>query len=375
MNSLERKEIRYQRRKAKRDKKKQKFIESLGTFDEVLSFINLYYSFYLCRKGVCWKASVQAFETNLGVNISILYEKLQNETWKSKGFMKFLLSERGKVRQIQSVHISERVIQRALCDYYLVPLLTRSLIYDNGASLKNKGVDFAINRLKKHLIQHMKKYGNNGYILLYDFTNYFGNISHEQLYKMIDKEITDDRIRKLYHQLIDAFDEGLGLGSQVSQISAVYFANKIDHYFKDKKGIKGNARYMDDGYIISHDLNFIKECEEDLKRLCKEYRIVLKSHKIKICKIKHGFTFLKKTFVCRDNNTIDVKLSNKAFKATKRRLKKMYDKKLPYKQVKTSYDSWRGTTKIYSNYKKVSAVDRYFNKLFIEPFVRGETYG
>lgn len=375
MTSLERKEKRYQRRKAKRNIKKQEFIGSLGSFDDVFSFENLYYSFYLCRKGVRWKASVQGFEANLGVNIYNLLNQLHNDKWKTKGFKKFILSERGKVRQIQSVHISERVIQRTLCDHYLVPLLTQKLIYDNGASLKGKGVDFAINRLKKHLNKHIKKYGNKGYILLFDFTNYFGNISHEQLYKMVDEEIKDDRIKKLYHQLIDAFDEGLGLGSQVSQISAVYFANKIDHYFKDKKGIKGYARYMDDGYIISDNLDFIKECENDLKELCKKYKIVLKPHKIKICKIDHGFTFLKKTFICKDNGIIDIKLLNKAFKATKRRLKKMYDKKLPIKEVWTSYNSWRGTTKNYSNRNRVYAVDRYYNKLFIEPFVRGEYYG
>ena len=85
MTSLERKEKRYQRRKAKRNIKKQEFIGSLGSFDDVFSFENLYYSFYLCRKGVRWKASVQGFEANLGVNIYNLLNQLHNDKWKTKG--------------------------------------------------------------------------------------------------------------------------------------------------------------------------------------------------------------------------------------------------------------------------------------------------
>ena len=45
INSKERHEARYQRRKAKRDKKKKEFIESLGTYEEIFSFENLYESF------------------------------------------------------------------------------------------------------------------------------------------------------------------------------------------------------------------------------------------------------------------------------------------------------------------------------------------
>lgn len=208
MNSQERKEARYQRRKAEREAKRKNFTDGLGTFDDIFTFVNLYDAFHICKKGVRWKASIQAYETNLPVNSYDLYRRLKAGTWKTKGFTKFHLSERGKVRLIQSVHISERCIQRTLCDKYLVPLLSRSLIYDNGASLKGKGMRFAIDRIRKHLKDHQREHGDAGYILLYDFTNYFGNISHEKLFEMIDPKITDDKIRALTHQLINAFDEG-----------------------------------------------------------------------------------------------------------------------------------------------------------------------
>jgi hypothetical protein len=53
-------------------------------------------------------------------------------------FVEFDLSEQGKTRHIKSVHISERVVQKYLCGNALVPVLSRSLIHDNRASVKTK---------------------------------------------------------------------------------------------------------------------------------------------------------------------------------------------------------------------------------------------
>lgn len=371
MTSEDRSEIRYQRRKARRKQNELRLIQRLGNFEDVFSYMNLYNAFKLCKEGVRWKASIQSYEVNLPINIYESWYKLNNGKWKTKGFTKFLLSERGKTRQIQSVHISERCIQRAFCDNYLVPILERSLIFDNGASIKNKGTQFSINRLKKHLKKHYNLFGNSGYVLLFDFSNYFGNISHQKLFEMVDYKIHDDKIRVLYHQLIDAFDQGIGLGSQVSQISAVYFANRLDHIFKEKERIKGYARYMDDGYIISNDLDCIKRCEKILYKECKKLGIIINPKKIKICKLSHGFTFLKKKFILTDDGAVIIRLTSKSYKAVRRRLKKMKEKNLPFKDVYNSYMSWKGSLKNYKYKRSVINTDKYFNDLFIKPFIEG----
>lgn len=369
MTSNERREIRYQRRKDKREKKKQKFIKSLGTYNDVFTYKNLYDSFYYCKQGVRWKASIQSYEVNLPINTFEIYNKLKDFSWKSKGFTTFKICERGKMRKIQSVHISERCIQRCFCDNYLVPLLSHNLIYDNGASLKGKGTDFAIKRLKKHLKDYYKHNGNNGYILMFDFSNYFGNIDHNILFNQVDKLIDDVNIKNLYHQLIDAFSAGLGLGSQVSQISAVSFANEIDHYFKDKCGIRQYARYMDDGYIIEKSLSKIKEYKLALYELCNKLNIKINEKKIKICKISHCFTFLKKRIRLTKTGQVVIRLNRKSIFAVKRRLRKMKEKlligKLSYKNIENSYKSWKYTNKKYKVYKALKRLDKYFNKLFV----------
>ena len=121
MTSEERREIRFKRRKAKRLAKKEKLIQECNDFNKVFSYNNLYNSFKKCKKGVNWKSSIQVFRFSFCKNISILYKQLHNNKYKSKGFYEFDLNERGKIRHIKSVHISERCVQKTLCDNSLIP--------------------------------------------------------------------------------------------------------------------------------------------------------------------------------------------------------------------------------------------------------------
>ena len=72
---------------------------------------------------------------------------------------------------------------------------------------------------------------------------------------------------------------GVGLGSQVSQNIALDFASPIDHYIKDKLGVRGYARYMDDGYVISDSLEFLKGLHDTLVELSNEMGIELNEKK------------------------------------------------------------------------------------------------
>ena len=107
-----------------------------------------------------------------------------------RGFHEFQLYERGKLRNISSVHISERVIHKSLSVNALVPALTPSFILDNSANTKGRGTDFAIRRLKKQLVAHYRAHGKSGYILLIDFSNYFASIAHDPLKETFEPRLT-----------------------------------------------------------------------------------------------------------------------------------------------------------------------------------------
>lgn len=367
----ERLEGRYQRRKAERDRKRREKLSEYDDYERVISLNALNDAADEAMKGVAWKASVQRYNMTRMLNIYRTHEKLKAGKDIRKGFICFDLIERGKLRHIKSVHFSERVVQKSICKNALYPILTNSLIYDNGASQKGKGTHFALNRMTVHLRRHIHRHGREGGILLIDFSDYFGNVDHEVLKDIYQKSFRDERLRDLGISFIDAFgDKGLGLGSETSQINAVTLRNALDHYIKEVLGIKGYGAYMDDSYLIHEDIEYLKECLVKIEEFCKRYGIVLNKKKTKICDLKHGFTYLKTRFFITETGHIIKKPCRIAItrerKKIKRQAKLLREGVLTFKDVRTSYASWRGSMIHRDAYRTIKNMDELFNSLFID---------
>lgn len=349
MTSTERHEQRYQRRKAARAAKKRQAFASCNDFDAVFTYRHLFESYKKSKRGVNWKASTQKFTASAGTQLLNLYTALHKGEYRSPGFYEFDIYERGKARHIRSVTIDERVVQRCLCDECLVPLMTRTFVYDNGACMKKKGYDFAINRLKCHTQRHFRKHGADGYILLFDFSKFFDTLPHDTVKAKIDKELEDPRLRKLTHHFVDAFgDEGLGLGSQISQVLALASANKLDHFVKEKLHIKGYGRYMDDGYLIHESKDYLRYCLEEIKKICDELGLHLNLKKTRIVKLRNGFTFLKIRHYLTDTGRVIRKIPHDGITRMRRKLKKLKKRVdaglMDLEDVKQALQSWAGHT-------------------------------
>lgn len=325
-------------------------------FDAVFSFAHLYHSYELCGHKVKWKPSVQVYAQNAGLNVYRLYKELHNGTFKTAGFYEFVTVERGKARHIKSVTIKERVMQRCLCDYCLVPALTKSLIYDNSASLKDKGHHFAVDRMTHHLRQYYNRHGPKGYIARFDFSKYFDSIDHGLIESILRKHLTDERLIHLTMYLVNCFgDIGLGLGSQVSQILAVSAPNGLDHYIKDELGIKFYGRYMDDFYILHNDLIELNKWVELVKKKCEELHMKPNDKKTKVRKINNTEYLKIKWFVTQNGRIIKKPVRENLIRR-RRKMKKfkgLYDQEImSLEDIYTSWQSWNGHIKHADSHKE-----------------------
>ena len=344
MTSEERREARYQRRKARRTEKRNALKKSMD-FDETFTYTNLYRAYKKCRRGVAWKASTQKYIAQAPLEVYQTFERLQKGTFKTDGFYEFDLYERGKKRHIRSVTMRERVVQRCLCDNSLVPLVGRSFIYDNGASLEGKGYHFTMNRMIRHLQWHYRHYGSDGYILLFDFKQFFDNVSHEVIRKALGELYKDERLLNLIMHFVDAFgDKGMGLGSQISQTLALLSANRLDHMVKEELGIKCYARYMDDGYLMHPDKEYLKLCLNRIREVCREYGIELNERKTQIVKLSHGFIWLKARVYLTKTGKVVKKIYKRSITKMRQKLKdfrRLVDSgRMTLEDARTSVQCW-----------------------------------
>lgn len=316
-----------------------------------------------CMRGVRWKPSTQCFEIELLERVAELKLELDNCTYKSKGFHSFDIIERGKPRHIQAVHISERVVQKCLCDYCLKPILEPCLISTNSASQAGKGTDYALKHLKEDLRWHYARYGVTGGILVGDFHDYFGSISHSILESMLHKKITDKKLLGLTTYFIRCFDGdyGLGLGSEVSQILAIYYPNKIDHAIKEKYHIHGYGRYNDDFYVIHHDIDYLKKVRDFTYEESAKLKLSLNPKKTTIVRLDQSFTWLKKRIRFSNNGKIIMRLVPKNIKDRRACIRKEYKDGRPQSSIDNSRISWEGYALSYNGYKSVQSMRKYEN--------------
>ena len=189
MNSLERKKLRYERRKINRlEKIKNRSLE-YADLNKAFCFSKAMYYGDKCCNGVGYKKSTQNFKLHQFTIISNICRNIKTNNYKVGHTYSFIINERGKTRKIDAPHIKDRLVHKILSNEIIEPIYRQHLIYDNGASIKNKGFKFTIKRLKKKLYSWYLKNGLNGYIVLIDFSKFFENCSHKVIHDIHSKYI------------------------------------------------------------------------------------------------------------------------------------------------------------------------------------------
>lgn len=340
-------------------------------------------AYRLARKGSSWKASTQRFGAGLLLNCMRLADSIAAGTYEQMPFVEFMQHERGKPRPIRAMHVSDRVVQRALCDKVLIPALAPKLIYDNGASLTGKGVEFTRRRLVCHLQRYWRRHGARGWVLQIDFSKFFDNIPHAQVLERLAAVPAVVPYIPLVRKLLEGFrydvsygfDEGtpfdtarhreivaaggrqdgsamlersVGIGSQISQVIGIWYPTPLDTWCKCALGIREYARYMDDVYIMHPDKDFLlRTVLPGFVERARALGLFVNPRKTHVRPLSAGFTFLKFRYRLTASGKVEIRHPRETFVRMRRRLKKLRALadagRVPLEHVEQGYLSWRGT--------------------------------
>ena len=345
------------------------------TIEELTTMENLNNAFYQSARISHWKENTQRYKANLLLKNLELQEEIRSGNYRVSPTTNFQLTERGKIRNIEAPAIRDRIIQKVLCQKILLPYLTKPLIYDNYASLKNRGNSFARKRINALLEKYIRKHGDDGYILQIDIKKYFGNIDHETLKAMLHKEITEPKeIMDLIDYVVDTSshsDKGLNLGSEAPQIFAIYYLSRVDSYIKTVKSMKYYGRYMDDMFVISDNKEELKELLNGIKEQLGYLKLEINEKKTHITTLKHGFTFMQIKYHVDNGKIIKRPTHSKVSRERKklRKYKILYDEgRLTELKIRNCYKSWRNNVLLDCNAcsRTINSIDRLYDELFPE---------
>lgn len=352
-----------------------------------LTDLNLLYDSYIASmRGSSWKTEPQRFEANFLSEIVQLKKELETRTYKTLPGVEFTLNERGKIRHIHGSRMRDRVIRHALCDGELNVVLKPYLIYNNGASLKGKGITFTREMFERDLHNFWLKYrSNDGYVGFVDLSKFYDNIQHDKVLEMILPKLSEDGAwlfeeilhnmevdvsymtdEEYAHCMESKFDslwyyrniplsmrtgekmmaKGLDIGDQVSQSIGVYFPTPIDNYVKIVRGCKWYGRYMDDMYIICKDKEELKSIIAGITETAEKLGMFVNPKKTRIIKLSGQYKFLQIKYSLDKNGKVIKRINPKSVTRERRRIKaykRLLDiGQMPYEDIENACRSWMG---------------------------------
>lgn len=347
MNSDERRKARRARRDAKRAANRAKRCAAL-TISNAARLDNIHEAARDAAKGVRWKASVQRYMIHSLRNSLYARRDLLAGNDIRKGFVRFHVIERGKDRAIAAPRFSERVIQKAVTRAVMAPAVWPTLTPGCAANMRGRGTDYALMRLKGQLAEHYRRHGAEGYVLLMDFSDYFGTIDHGTALDLVRRTLTGPAAVEFMRLQIEANGRiGLGLGSEPNQALAVAIPSPLDHLGERWRGIEASGRYMDDSYFIALDKETLWRFLDAARALCSSLGITVNERKTRVVKLTRGFTFLKKRFRFAGSGRIVVTPIPKSLARERRKLRiharMVAEGSMTLEQAYVSYMSFRGS--------------------------------
>lgn len=300
---------------------------AIMSYDDVISFDSLYKGLKKSCSNVRWKDSVVGYEYNRLKNTYKLKQDLLNGKYKIDRYQHFVIYE-PKRREIIATRLKDRQFQRSLCDNELYEQITKSFITDNCACLRGRGVDYTLNRLTAQLRRFYNSHHTDGWVLKCDIHHYFESIQHDVAKAAVAKRVPDERTRVRVYEIIDSFGEqGLGLGSQVSQLIALAVLDDLDHFIKERLRIKHYIRYMDDFILIHNDKEYLRYCRAEIEQVLSGIGLKL-NKKTALYPLRQGVKLLNWRFIITDSGAIIRKMDKKKQSKQRQKLKKIYAKEI-----------------------------------------------
>jgi hypothetical protein len=247
---------------------------------------NLRLAFWKAKKGKSDREEVRAFGKNLDKNLLALREGILSGSVSVGSYRYFKVFD-PKERLICAADFGERVLHHAIMNV-CGPLFERFQIYDSYATRAGKGQFAALERVKGWI-------GKDVWFCKLDARKFFDSISHGILFGQLCRVFKDGRLLDIFGRIIDSYSASPGRGVPIGNLTSQYFANfylaHLDHFAKERLGVRRYVRYMDDMVMLHSSAERLSDFSKGVHGYC-EGELGLRLKPVCMNRAERGIPFL-----------------------------------------------------------------------------------
>lgn len=221
--------------------------------------------------------------------IEQMTDKIECDMYSIKGYQEFEVVEHGKLRQIQSVPLEDRIALHAIMSV-VGGHIQKRLIRDTYAAIPRRGMHDGLKRINRALEEDPE---GTKYCYKIDIKKFYQSIKQDYLIWILHRMFKDKRLLNTLERIIRVMDNGLSIGMRPSQdFGNLLLGDYLDHYIKDCYGVKYYYRYCDDIVILAGSKDELKPIAEKVHEHIESIELTIKENEQVFPVESRGIDFL-----------------------------------------------------------------------------------
>lgn len=176
-----------------------------------------------------------------------LTAQIASGSFKVKDYHEREIVEAGKLRRIQILSMKDRIAVHAIMSV-VDKHLRRRFIRTTSASIKRRGMHDLLSYIRRDLKDDPD---GTRYCYKFDVSKFYESVEQDFVMYCVDRIFKDKKLISMLENFVRLMPEGISIGLRSSQgLGNLLLSVFLDHYLKDRYGVRHYYRYCDDGVVL-----------------------------------------------------------------------------------------------------------------------------
>lgn len=261
--------------------------------EEVIKYDNMNDSFKQVLKGTKRKRSQQGRRllANKDKAIKDLSRLIKSGRFalKPRDIKEKDIVEAGKERHIQFLKSYKKSIAVHAIMAVVDKHLKRRFIRTTSASIEGRGMHDLMKYIKRNIKENPE---GTRYCYKFDIKKFYESVQQDFVMYCVKRVFKDKKLIAMLDNFVRLMPEGLSIGLRSSQgLGNLLLSVFLDHYLKDKYGIRYYYRYCDDGVVLAGTKSELWAIRDMIHQNIEQIALVVKTNE-RVFPIEEGLDFL-----------------------------------------------------------------------------------
>ena len=217
--------------------------------EEVVEYSNMAESFDQVLRGSKRKKSRQGryLLAHREEVIKELSERIADGTFTVANYRERTINESGKERRIQVLTMKDRIAVHAIMSV-VDRHLKKRFIRTTSASIKDRGMHDLMQYIRRDMQEDPE---STRFCYKFDISKFYESVCQDFVSYCVRRVFKDMKLITMLDGFIHMMPQGISIGLRSSQgLGNLLLSVYLDHYLKDRYGVRHFYRYCDDGVVL-----------------------------------------------------------------------------------------------------------------------------